>query len=132
MSASVSTSASQSIRAKLESKCSESHLTKLVKALDMLTVLEKRHADLLKEYEILAEKYAYTKLCSIDSVWRYAPMASRDFKHLPRLDKELLETDNQIGDYMIAKNLGEGQYSIVKKCTKKGYKPHFCIVFATL
>ena len=65
-----------SIRSKLE-EGNEGNLNKLLKALDMLSVLEKRHQDLLKEYEALAEKYLYTKKCSIDAVWRYIPMKSR-------------------------------------------------------
>ena len=65
-----------SIRSKLE-EGNEGNLNKLLKALDMLSVLEKRHQDLLKEYEALTEKYLYTKKCSIDAVWRYIPMKSR-------------------------------------------------------
>ena len=67
---------STSIRSKLE-ESNEGTLNKLIKALDMLSVLEKRHQDLLKEYESLAEKYLYTKKCSIDAVWGYIPTKSR-------------------------------------------------------
>ena len=67
---------STSIRVKLE-ESNEGHLNKLIKALDMLSVLEKRHQDLLREYETLAEKYLYTKKCSIEAVWGYIPMKSR-------------------------------------------------------
>ena len=98
---------------------------------------------LLRDYEQVSEKYAYTKACSLDSIWRYAPAASKDFQHLPivymhiksfnyllnftlpyvldfiQVDKTLVETDEKVGQYIVEQKLGDGQHSIVRKCSLK-------------
>ena len=38
---------------------------KLINALNMLSALERRHQELLSDFEALSEKYIYTKHCAI-------------------------------------------------------------------
>jgi len=91
---------------------------KLAETLEALKTLAIQHRDLQKDFRVLSEKYVITKECAMDAVWKYCPRHSDEFHSMPFCDKYLVESEAQIGDYEVLDVLGEGQFSIVKRCRK--------------
>ena len=91
---------------------------RLAETLESLKNLTVQNNQLQKDFRVLSEKYAITKQCAMDTAWRYCPRHSREFNCLPFQDKFLIENENRIGDYTVLDKLGEGQFSIVKRCRK--------------
>ena len=91
---------------------------KLSKALTLISELEARHNSLVTNFEMLTNKYASVKAHAVDCAWHYCLEKSGDFKYMPLMDKDLLETDSRVGDYSMQDLLGKGQFSIVRSCGK--------------
>jgi len=51
--------------------------------------------DLKSRYESLSARYLSVRSEAIDCSWRYCLEKSRDFEYTPKLDTELLETQNR-------------------------------------
>jgi serine/threonine protein kinase len=60
----------------------------------------------MKDYNELRDR-------AVDIGWNYCPMKSSDFQNLPRVDATLVETEAQIGPYMLQDRLGQGEFSVV-------------------
>ena len=93
-----------------------------------LQVIEASHATLKEKHDSLRQKF--DKLCdsAIETGWNYCPEKSSDFMHIPRLDESLVEKDGCVGNYILQKRIGAGQFSVVysgfksKDASKDGSK----------
>jgi serine/threonine protein kinase len=79
--------------------------------------LMERHVKLKGDFAQLSDKYASTKACVLDTVWRYIPQHCNMFYCIPALDPDLTESAMKVGEWSIGETLGSGQFSVVKKCT---------------
>ena len=48
----------------------------------------------------------------------YSLDKSADFKYLPRLNADLLETESRVGELVLSEVINRGQFSIVRRCAK--------------
>ena len=84
---------------------------------DAIKNMQERHDSLREDYKKLSIKYNATKICVMDSIWRYIPQNCEKFEYLPALDETLLENENYIGNYYrLGSKLGSGQFSTVRRC----------------
>jgi hypothetical protein len=108
----------QNIASKLkrEKEADANYERELMKAMTALGELEKRHRVLVDDFEVLSEKYIYTKRCALDAAWRFIPAHSQEFSNsLPKASK-FKESDTQIGAYKLGSVIGSGQFSTVNRC----------------
>lgn len=56
---------------------------------------------------------------AVHVVWSYCPNKSSDFQFLPEFNQNICESDDCIGEYELMNVIGTGQFSTVKKGTKK-------------
>ena len=91
---------------------------RLAETLQSLKLISKQHNVLQKDFRVLSDKYTITKECCMDTAWRYCPRHSEEFQSMPLQDKYLVETEGRIGEYNVLEKLGEGQFSVVKRCKK--------------
>lgn len=88
----------------------------LMTALTKLSELEKRHRILVDDYQILGEKYIYTKRCCMEAAWSYIPRNSKQFAHMPK-EARFKESDEAVESYVLGPLIGSGQHSLVNSCT---------------
>ena len=91
---------------------------RLSETMESLRNVTAQYNNLLKDFRLLSDKYIITKQCAIETIWKYCPKHSDEFKSMPYEDKYLVESKTSIGEYSIVNSIGEGQFSTVKRCTK--------------
>lgn len=91
---------------------------RLLETQEALKLLQSQHSDLGKEFRLLQEKNVKMTKCAMDTAWRYCPRHSNDFQSMPLEDMFLNETETSIGQYSVVDIMGEGQFSVVKRCRK--------------
>ena len=89
---------------------------KLSQSARVLADLENKHKELQQSYEVLYARYLEVKNDALECTLRYSVEKSGDFKHLPRLNTDLLETETRVGDYAMGEIINKGQFSLVRRC----------------
>jgi len=91
---------------------------KLSQSARVLADLENKHKELQQSYEVLYGRYLEVKNDALECTLRYSVEKSGDFKHLPRLNTDLLETEARVGDYAMGETINKGQFSLVRRCAR--------------
>eukprot|EP00605_Chrysophyceae_sp_TOSAG23-4_P001101 GSChrysophyteH1.ASY1.ANO1.1207.1 assembled CDS len=73
----------------------------------IFTFSQSRHDSLLKEFQELRD-------ITINVGWNYCPDKSTDFENIPTMNANLMESENQIGTYLVKETLGGGDYCTVR------------------
>lgn len=91
---------------------------KLSQSARVLADLENKHKELQQSYEVLYGRYLEVRNDALECTLRYSVEKSGDFKHLPRLNTDLLETEARVGDYAMGETINKGQFSLVRRCAR--------------
>lgn len=50
-------------------------------------------------------------------LWNYIPQNSREFSHIPEVNRNMVENEAMIDNYLLGKTIGRGKHAIVRKCS---------------
>ena len=117
----------EALTAELNEKRKEVDIMKQAheKAIASIQSLNKQQKALYDEFVLLRQKYDQQKVALVNVLWTQCCEYHPDLRQIPRKiqDNEksnFIETDYQVGDYIIGETLGEGQFALVKSCVKEG------------
>ena len=82
----------------------------LTATLREIAAKEKEHKELVNDFELLSEKYIYTKRAAIEACWDYIPKHSPEFKHLPEVSS-IPESETSVGEYSLRTCAGQKEFS---------------------
>ncbi|CAK4086832.1 unnamed protein product [Aphanomyces euteiches] len=92
--------------------------------------MKDRHASLQIEMEQFSHdvqelQHQYTKVVEANErlLWDYLPSHDPSLKHIPPIDRVIVETVTQVGSYLFDATIGEGQYAAVYACTTTQVQP---------
>ena len=90
------------------------------KALQSVTQFQQQQKALLEEFIALHQKYDDQKLGLIDILWGPCTLHNPALKNISKLEDPAtcLETEAQVGAYMMGDELGSGQFATVRHCYK--------------
>jgi hypothetical protein len=98
------------------------------KTLLALQAMQKQQKQLFDEFVTLRQKYDDTKLIVSDLLWNHLRKHHPELQNIPTiLEGDVDESDEKIGNVMMGEQLGEGQYAVVRDCTRVGQQGHFAI-----
>jgi serine/threonine protein kinase len=83
-----------------------------------LEVLQTQLRELQTNYDTLMQAHTSQRATAVDTVWRYLPQHSTDFRQIPALDPNMRETETCAGNYSFGQVLGHGKYCTVRKCAR--------------
>lgn len=84
----------------------------------LLAELEAKNKELQQNYESLHRRFMEVKTDALECTLGYILDKSKDFKYLPHLNQDLLETESRIGEYVVSDVINKGQFSTVKRGAK--------------
>ncbi|GBG31623.1 Protein kinase, putative [Hondaea fermentalgiana] len=83
-------------------------------ALKSIKTFHRQQNELFEEFVALREKYDAHKLKLRQVLWDYIPNHIAGFESIPAMQTDLRETDEEVGDWLAGRVLGEGQFATVK------------------
>ena len=83
-----------------------------------LTELESKHKELLTHHRELQTRYVNLQQDALESALVYSLDKSNDFKHVPKQNPDLLETETRVGEYIMSDVINKGHFSVVRRCSK--------------
>lgn len=83
-----------------------------------LEVLQTQLRELQSNYDALMQAHAAQRTTAVDTVWRYLPQHSTDFRQIPAMDLNIRETETCVGNYSFGQVLGHGKYCTIRKCAR--------------
>jgi hypothetical protein len=88
------------------------------KALLSIQTFHKQQQALFDEFVLLRQRYDEQKASTVSILWTYCSKYHPDLRQIPNPEnpKTFIETEEQIGDYLVGDLLGEGQFATVKNC----------------
>lgn len=93
---------------------------KVLQVTNELKILESQHALLKDELKDLKAIHQSCLQTAIKTAWQFCPDNCKNlFEYLPQMNPSLIETGTRVGDYVIDRVLGKGQFSSVHMCFKR-------------
>jgi hypothetical protein len=93
------------------------------KALQSIQTFQQQQKALLDEFIALHQKYDEQKLALIDILWGPACNHDPAMKNIPLIENSsFVETNDQVGNYLMGDELGSGQFAAVRHCCKASNK----------
>lgn len=91
------------------------------KALLSIQTFHRQQQSLFDEFVLLRQKYDEQKASLLNILWVNCGQYHPELTQIPDIENEesFIETDSQIGKYIVGEMLGEGQFATVKTCWKK-------------
>lgn len=122
----------ESVEAALVAKHRENELLKHAheKSVASIQSLSKQQKALYDEFVLLRQKYDQQKASLINILWTHSCAYHPDLRQIPHQisdSENFIETDEQVGDYIIKEALGEGQFAMVKSCVKEGNDKEYAL-----
>ena len=84
----------------------------------VLSELEARHSELKQSFDALGRRFVEVQRDALECTLIYSLEKSGEFKHFPRYNPDLLETEMRVGEYLLGEIINRGRFSVVKRCTK--------------
>jgi serine/threonine protein kinase len=91
------------------------------KALLSIQTFHRQQQSLFDEFVLLRQKYDDQKTSLLNILWVHCGAYHPELTQIPDIENEdtFIETDSQIGTYIVGEMLGEGQFATVKTCWNK-------------
>ena len=84
-------------------------------AMESIKTFHKQQNDLFEEFVSLRDKYDSLKGKMRRILWEFLPENVVGFEDIPRMQPELSEGEDRIGEWQLGAVLGEGQFAVVKE-----------------
>jgi hypothetical protein len=91
--------------------------------------LHKQQQALFDEFVLLRQKYDEQKSAIVNILWNQCSLFHPDLRQIPAIENNdnFIESEEQIGSYLVHDMLGEGQFASVKSCTKINTHEEFAL-----
>jgi len=87
------------------------------KALLSIQSFHKQQQALFDEFVLLRQKYDEQKATLQNILWSHCSMYHPELRQIPpQENNDFVENDDQVGNYLVGKLLGEGQFATVRTC----------------
>ena len=101
----------------------------LSKSYDQIDSAHKQLSTLFSQFELLRKKYDNQRIKFSSILWSECTPHHPELKHIPppELSQQFVESESQVGPYLIHKALGEGQFASVKQCRRNSDDSEFAL-----
>ena len=118
--------------AELASKKKEVDMLKQAneKSLVSIQSLNKQQKALYDEFVLLRQKYDQQKVALVNVLWTHCCAYHPELRQIPQQIPNIenfIETEDQVGGYVVQETLGEGQFAMVKCCVKEGNDQEYAL-----
>lgn len=92
------------------------------KAVTNLQALHKQQQDLFNQFVLLRQRYDDLKQSTVSILWNQCAKFHPELRQIPPMEEpgSFIETEDQVGHYVIGDLLGEGQFATVRSCSLDG------------
>lgn len=98
----------------IELKVAEESVLEANKA---IKVLHLQQREMFQQFELLRNRYDELKDKMVEVLWLHCAKYNPGLRQIPPMeDKSFIETEAQVGDYILGEFLGEGQFASVNTC----------------
>lgn len=92
------------------------------KAVTNIQALHKQQQDLFNQFVLLRQRYDDLKQSTVSILWNQCAKFHPELRQIPPMEEpgSFIETEDQVGHYVIGDLLGEGQFATVRSCSLDG------------
>lgn len=92
------------------------------KAVTNIQALHKQQQDLFNQFVLLRQRYDDLKQSTVKILWNQCAKYHPELRQIPPMEEvtTFVETEDQVGHYIIGDLLGEGQFATVRSCHLDG------------